>query len=325
VEAGAVVLATGARERYLPFPGWTLPGVVGIGGAQALAKAGTDVRGRRVVIAGSGPLLLPVAALLARRGARVSLVAEQAPPERVRGFARSLALAAPRKLVQAARYRAAFAGTPYRAGTWVVRAEGESHLSAVTLTDGRRRWTEPCDLLATGYGLVPNAELARLLGCELSGGFVAVNAYQRTSVEGLYAAGEPTGIAGVEAALMEGELAGLAAAGRAAAADERPRALEREHRLAARMEQAFALRLELHALADAETIVCRCEDVRLGQIDPSWCARQAKLYTRAGMGPCQGRVCGPALEHLFGWPPDRVRPPLAVSSVGALLAPAEGG
>jgi NADPH-dependent 2,4-dienoyl-CoA reductase/sulfur reductase-like enzyme len=115
VNATTLVLATGARERFLPFPGWTLPGVVGVGGAQALLKAGLDVSGRRVVIAGSGPLLLPVAASLAAAGAQVLRVAEQAPPRAVRAFAVGL-WRHPSSLVQAARYRVAFARTPYTMG-----------------------------------------------------------------------------------------------------------------------------------------------------------------------------------------------------------------
>jgi D-hydroxyproline dehydrogenase subunit alpha len=90
VETENVVLATGARERFLPFVGWTLPGVVGVGGAQALLKSGADVRGRTVVVAGSGPLLLPVAAALAHAGARIALLVEQAPARRVRRLAAGL-------------------------------------------------------------------------------------------------------------------------------------------------------------------------------------------------------------------------------------------
>lgn len=317
VRAATLVIATGARERFLPFPGWTLPNVFGIGGAQALLKQGVGFAGKRVVIAGSGPLLLPVAALLARGGARVSLVAEQAPPGQVYGFAASL-WRSPARALQAVAYRAAFLRVPYRTGTWATQASGEGRVEEVAITDGGRSWTLPCDALCTGFGLVPNVELARLLGCTLEHGRVAVDAWQRTTLPDVYCAGEPTGISGVEASLAEGEIAGLAAAGRWREAEGQLARRDRARRFGARMEAAFAPREELRALPDDDTVVCRCEDVPFAQLCPRWTPRQAKLYTRAGMGPCQGRVCGPALEYLFGWQPDTVRAPVVNATVGVL-------
>jgi NADPH-dependent 2,4-dienoyl-CoA reductase/sulfur reductase-like enzyme len=324
IAAGRVVVATGARERFLPFPGWTLPNVVGVGGAQALLKSGASYRGWRVVIAGSGPLLLPVAAALARGGARIALVAEQAPAGAVLRFAAGL-LGKPRRLAQAGRYRAAFWRAPYRFGSWVTAARGGATVREAVLSDGARSWCEPCDLLACAYGLVPNLELPRLLGCALCGPSpwrVRVDAQQQTSLPGIYCAGEPAGIGGLELALLSGQIAGLAAAGVAPATPELRvliRRRDRELRYLGALERAFLPRPELRRLALPETLVCRCEDVPLAAIDPGWSARQAKLYTRAGMGPCQGRICGPALEHLFGWDePDAVRPPLAPVSLATL-------
>jgi NADPH-dependent 2,4-dienoyl-CoA reductase/sulfur reductase-like enzyme len=323
VLARAVVLATGARERFLPFPGWTQPGVYGIGGVQALLKAGTSFAGKRVVLAGSGPLLLPVAAALQAAGARVLLVAEQAPFARVAAFGAGL-WRRPRALVEAARYRAGFLRTPYRTGTWVVEARGDGVLRSVVVTDGRTTRTIDCDVLGTGYGLVPSTELARLLGCATQDGTVVVDAAQCTTVPGVYCAGEPTGIGGVDLALVEGEIAGSQAAGGTADPAPAEAALRsqrgRLRTLASAMDRAFAPRDELRALATPDTIVCRCEDVRLGALDRAWSPRQAKLYTRAGMGPCQGRICGAALEHLCGWPADTVRPPIAPTSFASLLA-----
>jgi NADPH-dependent 2,4-dienoyl-CoA reductase/sulfur reductase-like enzyme len=321
VRAPVLVVATGARERYLPFPGWTLPNIMGIGGIQSMLKSGASFRGKRVVVAGSGPLLLPAAASLAASGARVEVVAEQAPPEAVRRFALGL-LRHPGKLAQAIALRARFLRTAYRPGTWVTQARGDDRVREVELTDGTRSWTATCDILATGYGLVPNTELASLLGCDVVAGRVVVDDRQRTSIPEVFCAGEPTGIAGVEAALVEGEIAGASAAGRPELA--RSLALRRV-RLAAwgeSIERAFELRPELRSLARPETIVCRCEDVPLSRLDPSRGVREGKLYARAGMGPCQGRVCGPALEFLFGWQSDSVRPPLRPATMGAL---AQGG
>lgn len=315
--APRVILATGARELFLPYPGWTLPNVMGIGGAQAMLKGGLDVRGKRVIIAGSGPLLLPVAAAMSKAGARLGTVAEQASARDVSAFAISL-WSEPAKLLLAARYRMSTPLGAHRMGTWVERADGSGRVEAVTLATGRRRWVERCDLLCCSYGLIPGTELARLLGCEVLNGRVITDALQRTTAAGVYSAGEATGVAGDEAAIAEGEIAGLAAASPTPVVISAglSRRQQRGQRFAERLRETFRLRAELGTLADPETIVCRCEDVRLGQLDSSWTGRQAKLYTRAGMGPCQGAVCGPALEHLFGWPPGSIRPPLFAPALG---------
>jgi NADPH-dependent 2,4-dienoyl-CoA reductase/sulfur reductase-like enzyme len=325
VSCDALVVATGARELLLPFPGWTRPGVIGAGAAQALRESGARFAGLRVVVAGSGPLLVAVAAALRRAGARVIGLAEQAPRSRLAGFATGLART-PHRLVQAAGHLAALVGVPYRTGAWVREAVGGERLERVVVCDGRREWGWECDVLACGYGLVPNLELPRLLGCATSGDAVILDACQQTSVCGVFAAGELGGIAGVEHALVSGAIAGLAAAGRPA-----PEALlrrrERERRFAVRLARAFALREELRTLARPDTIVCRCEDVPLDRIrDAATIAptlRGLKLHARAGMGPCQGRVCGAALGFLLGWSADTIRPPLLPTPL-AVLSEAEG-
>ncbi len=160
-----LVLATGARERFLPFPGWTLPGVVGVGGAQAMLKAGACFSGKRVVVAGSGPLLVAVAAALAGDGARIVGVAEQASLGRLAAFGAGLWYS-PRKVVESLGYGARLVGARYRAGSWVREVQAHGGALRATLSDGRRTWSWDCDVLACGYGLVPNLELPRLLGCE---------------------------------------------------------------------------------------------------------------------------------------------------------------
>ena len=324
LRARRIVIATGGRELFLPYPGWTLPNVVGVGGAQALFKGGLDVRGRRAIVAGSGPLLLPVAAALARAGAHVAHVLEQAPLPRLAGFATSL-VRQPTKLLLAARYRSALSLTAYRTGTWVARADGTARVESVTLTDGDRRWTEPCDLLCCSYGLIPSTELARLLGCDIADGKVVVDDRQRTTVTGVYCAGESTGVAGDDASIAEGEIAGLSAAtGDDAAIPARLRAArDLGRRFQDDLHRTFLPRPEVLALADADTVVCRCEDVRFGSLEREWTGRQAKLYTRIGMGACQGAVCGPAARLLFGWPPGSVRPPLFAPLLGAWPADAK--
>ena len=305
-----LILATGARERFLPFPGWTLPGVFGAGGLQALVKGGYTVGGKRVIVAGTGPLLLAVAAHLKEDGAIISSVVEQAALAQLAPFAASLWVH-PTKLMQGARYRSKLWKTPYRTGCWVVEAiagrDGQT-LRAVRISDGARTWSEPCDLLACGYNLVPNTEIAALLGCAFRNGFVQVDKTQRTSLPNVFCAGEPTGIAGLEAAMVQGEIAGLASTGRTDASLQKRAEVERI--FSERMEKAFALRTELRSLPLPETIVCRCEDVRFANLRGHTGWTDAKLQTRCGMGPCQGRICGPAVEHLLGWIPISVRQPL---------------
>jgi D-hydroxyproline dehydrogenase subunit alpha len=313
-----LVLATGARELFLPFPGWTLPGVVGVGGAQALLKAGARFDGRRVVVAGSSPLLLAVAAALAKGGARVVGVAEQAPLGRLLAFGAGL-WRVPSKIAEGLGYAARLAGVSYRAGAWARNVEELGGALRTTLTNGRREWSWDCDVLATGYGLVPNLELPRLLGCEVRYGRVVTDRLQQTSLARVYAAGELAGIAGVEHALWSGAVAGTAAAGR-----EVPMALtarrDRQLAFAVRLGRAFAPREgeELRRLARSDTPVCRCEDVACGRLEGFGSSREAKLATRAGMGACQGRVCGPALAFLYGWDEGAVRAPVAPTPLGVL-------
>lgn len=314
--ASRLVLAPGARERFLPFEGWTLPGVTGAGGLQALHKAGLAVAGEAVVLAGSGPLLLQVAAGLQEAGAAVKAVAEQAPASALAGFALRL-LSHPAKLAEGARYRQAL-GARYRTGWWVARALGRERLEAAVLTDGRRSETIPCHYLGVSHGLVANLELPRFLGAAVERGAVQVDASQQTRLPGLYAAGEACGVAGLDAALAEGQIAGLAAAG-APAEKALAEARRAARSLAEAMERAFALRPELRAPPPPEVVVCRCEDVRAGDLDPAWGVREAKLATRAGMGACQGRVCGPALACLHDHQADAPRSPLKPVSLSTLL------
>lgn len=319
LRADAVVLATGARELLLPFPGWTLPGVVGAGAMQALVKGGLDVRGARVVVAGSGPLLLPVASLLRQRGARVLAIAEQAPIAEAASFAVEL-LAHPAKAVQAAGLLARLLGVRKRWSAWPVRAEGGEQLHRVTLRTERGELAIECDWLACGFGVVPGCEVALLLGCALHDDGVEVDELQATRVQGVFAAGLSRRWGSVQLAVAEGTVAGHAAAGDERSARAAGRRRDREQRFTEALDRSFALRPELRALADADDVLCRCEDVTLGEVREFRDARDAKLKTRCGMGPCQGRVCGAAARFLFGWQHDRVRPPLVPIPLGALEA-----
>ncbi|WP_186263000.1 NAD(P)/FAD-dependent oxidoreductase [Burkholderia gladioli] len=318
-----LIVASGARELLLPFAGWTLPGVTGAGGLQALVKGGVPVRGERIVIAGSGPLLIAALTTAREAGANVLAVVEQASARAVRGFALSLA-ATPSKLVQAARLTRGFIGVDYLTGGVLRAAHGSSHVEAATIEiEGRPRVIE-CDRIACGYGLVPNLTLPLALGCALRDGAVAVDARQRTSREAVFAAGESTGIGGMELARAEGALAGLAAAG-VDEGDRRVAALMREREVwrgfAARVARTFALGDAARALPPDDTVLCRCEDVTLGAARAYADARDAKLQTRCGMGACQGRVCGAAGAALLGWQEAAIpRPPFLPVRIGTLAA-----
>ncbi|MEU3775534.1 NAD(P)/FAD-dependent oxidoreductase [Streptomyces sp. NPDC032472] len=330
VHARAVLLATGAYERQLPFPGWTLPGVVGAGGAQAMLKSGLVLPGRRVVVAGSGPLLLAVAGSLAAAGARVPAVVEAAAYTAYAPHLPAL-LRNPAKLAEGATYGSALLRRHIRLLTRhaVTAAHGTDRVEAVTVARLDRDWRPlpgtarriPCDAVAVGHGLVPQLELATSLGCatrRAADATVALelDAHQQTSVPGIWSAGETGGIGGAQLALVEGEIAAHAIAGRPV-----PVALSRR-------------RARLRAFADAmgaahrpgtgwtgwltdDTDVCRCEEVPAGRIREAVCdlgardARTAKLLTRAGMGWCQGRMCGPAVAALAGEEPAPDRRPLS--------------
>ena len=310
-----LILATGARERFLPFPGWTLPNVIGAGGLQALVKNGLPIDGKKVVISGSGPLLLAVAGYLRSHGAEILLIAEQASSLRLARFGFGLA----GKSAQVFALRKQLKRVRYLRDCWVVAAHGEEKLERVTFQRTGKRSTLSCDYLACGFHLVPNLELAELLGCDIRDAAVRVDEFQQTSVSRVYSAGESTGIGGLELSLVEGEIAGLAAAGHREESRRLFPERAKQRRFADLLNRTFALRNELKTLAAPDTIVCRCEDVvfeRLRAHD-SW--RAAKLQTRCGMGPCQGRICGSAVEFLFGWKAESVRPPILPVRVESLL------
>jgi NADPH-dependent 2,4-dienoyl-CoA reductase/sulfur reductase-like enzyme len=316
-ETGTVILATGARELFLPFPGWTLPGVVGVGGLQALMKSGLDVRGKRVVVAGTGPLVIAVAATAVRKGAEVAAVVEQAPVTSMLQFAMRAA-GKPAVAREGMNYLRQLPAGSVRLGSWVSAANGRGRLSSVRIRSRDDDATVDCDYLGCAYGLVPNLEVARLLGCEIGSNGIVVDDSQRTSVGGVYAAGECTGVGGVNKSMAEGLLAGRAAVG-PVSPGRIQRWRDKERRWGNVLNRTFAIRREVLEVATPETIVCRCEDIRMGAIDPNWSVRQAKLYSRAGMGACQGRVCGTALRQLYGWEMDSTRVPLHPAALSSLL------
>jgi NADPH-dependent 2,4-dienoyl-CoA reductase/sulfur reductase-like enzyme/bacterioferritin-associated ferredoxin len=356
LQAGAVILASGAREQVVPFPGWTLPGVMTAGGAQLLAKRHGVIPGRRVLLAGSGPLLLPAAARLAEHGAEVVGILEATHPAAWLRHGPAVwgnwdRLTEGRHYVSALRK----AHIPYHFGRTVIRAEGGDRLVAAVVAqlDGQGSpiaGTEervPVDALCVSFGLVPNIELAQLAGAALCfesdrGGWVPqLDQNGQTTVPGLFMAGEAAGIAGAGAAMLEGRLAALGAAWRLGRVTQTELAREQAvaagrrsscYRFGAMLNTLFGPPPGLSAITTDGTRVCRCEEVTAGDVRAA--IRQGavtldalKTRTRVGQGPCQGRTCGPILARMIaqetGKPAAdagvfRVRPPVKPVPVTAL-------
>ena len=323
--AQVIVLAPGAHDRQLPFPGWTLPGVFTAGATQALLKGHGVVAGRRVIVAGSGPFLLPVAAGLAESGARVVGVLESGRPT---AFVRHpVTMFRNRdKLAEGAGYLWTLARhrVPYRTRMALTAALGEDAVTAVRVArldtgwrvrPGSERVIE-CDTVAVAYGFTPQVGLPLALGCETrvdtDGSLVVtVDVEQRSSVPGVYVAGEACGVGGAQLALAEGELAGLHAAREAIGTMPDPTVIARLTRkraggraFAAAMHEAYRIEPGWQGWLDPSTIICRCEEVDLDRLRRAvkdlgaTDARSAKLLARVGMGRCQGRVCGSAVATL---------------------------
>ncbi|WP_017593033.1 FAD/NAD(P)-dependent oxidoreductase [Nocardiopsis potens] len=322
VDAAALVLATGAHDRALPFPGWDLPGVFTAGAAQALAKEQRIAVGRRVLLSGTGPFLLPVARSLIGAGARVAAVLEAGEP--VTGWLRDPAglAAGTGKLGELAGHLALLARhrVPYRPRTAVVAAHGDGAVRAATTVRLDPDWnpvpgterTVEADAVCVGFGFTPRTELAVAAGCAMAGGFAEVGAAQATSVPGVFAAGELTGIGGADLAAAEGEVAGAAAARLLGFAARPPlralRRVRRGRRFAAALAAAHPVRPGWQGWLRDDTLVCRCEEVGRAELVEAARARQAvgtrslKLATRVGLGPCQGRICARNAAELVGDP-----------------------
>ncbi|WP_329551883.1 FAD-dependent oxidoreductase [Streptomyces sp. NBC_00696] len=320
--ADAVLLATGGYEKVLPFPGWTLPGVLTAGGAQAMLKGSLAVSGRTAVVAGTGPLLLPVATGLAAAGVEVAALVESTDPRAFVRRTRALA-AQPGKIAEGAQYAAQLLRHRVTLLTrhTVVEAHGDERLEAVTVaaldTDGRVRPGTArriaCDTLAVGHGMLPHTDLAETLGCRLDGTGVHVDDEQRTDVPGVWAAGETTGIGGAALSLAEGHIAGRSAAARLNGTEPEPSSWSPAAKSRRRLREFFVALDTVYAppahwtdLVTDDTVVCRCEEVTGGAIREAvdglgaGDVRTVKLLTRAGMGWCQGRMCGPAVAGLAG-------------------------
>jgi len=336
IEARRIILAPGAYDRPVAFPGWTLPGVLTAGGAQTLVKTQRVLPGRRIVFAGSGPVALAFPAQLHHDGAHIELICEAGPPPGARDIAAMLAVARGNVslLRDAASYRLALARArvPVRYRRIVVAAEGDGGVEAVVHAAVDSNWraipgTEErvaCDTLCLGYGFLPSVELLRLAGCAIDededrGGAVArLDSWMRTTVPGISAAGDGTGVEGSMVALDEGRLAALGIAlelGALSPGQVEPEAVALRRRLARRRAFRDALaRMHrvgagIYELADPDTVICRCEEVTLAALEPAIAASAdlgaVKALTRAGMGLCQARSCGRTISALIASRHDR--------------------
>ncbi len=357
ITAERMVLATGAYDRPVPFPGWTLPGVMTAGGAQGLVKTMHVLPGRRAVVAGTGPLLLVVANQLQKVGIEVVAVLEAGrpswSPRAVGKVWRETGL-----LRDAWDYWRGLrrAGIPLRFNHTVFEAHGEREVEAVTYGPVDPKTWSPirdraqkvdADLLVVGFGFVPNTELTELAGCRHEylhdvGGWVPVRtARMETTVPGVFAAGDGAGVAGALVAVEEGRIAGITAAEQAGllrsgeADRRRAPSLERLQslsRVREVLDEISRIRAGLTDLATPETLACRCEEVSIAEVGAALeqgahDLQALKLLTRLGMGPCQGRNCGPSMAlhvaHCVGCSPKDTgrinpRPPVKPVTVGAL-------
>jgi hydrogen cyanide synthase HcnB len=355
--ADCLVVATGAYDRPLPFPGWTLPGVLTAGGAQALMKTMRVRPGERAVVSGTGPLLLVVANQLHHAGVRVEAVLEAGRS----AFTASMlpkAWRQPGLMADGARYWLGLrrAGIPVLYNHSVFEAHGDGQVESVTFgpidaSDWRpireRQRRVDADLLVAGFGFVPSTELCELAGCQTEyveslGGWVPIrDATMMTTTPGVFAAGDGAGVAGALVAVEEGRIAGITAAERSGTITSAE--ARRRRQLPLRRLRAFAgirealdaisyMRPGLSELATDSTVVCRCEEVTRAQVqaavdEGAENLQTVKLLTRLGMGACQGRNCAPSASALVcaatGRTPHYIgrinpRPPVKPVTLGVL-------
>jgi NADPH-dependent 2,4-dienoyl-CoA reductase/sulfur reductase-like enzyme len=329
IQYDILIIALGAYDRPVPFPGWTLPGVLAAGGAQRLVKTQRVLPGERILLVGTGPLQLALANQILHAGGRVEAIVEAGGLgnwwELARGAFGQWALIGDAWCYL---WGIARARVPLLRRHIILEARGDGKVEEAVIARVDENWRpDPgtaravkADAVCVGYGFIPSVELTRLAGCEHRyqpelGGWVPVrNEYMATSVRGVYAAGDCAGVAGSFVALDEGRIAGIAAAqalGCLSAGDAEARMVPSRDRLVGLRRLRAALdavsmpRPGLYELATDDTIVCRCEEITLGEIRAVLGSspddmNAVKRMTRMGMGSCQGRYCGPALQQIIG-------------------------
>jgi len=327
LEYAQLIVATGATDRILPVPGWTLPGVYSLGAAQIALKYQGCAIGERVAFCGSGPLLYLVAYQYAKAGAKVVAVLDSAPfSAQLRAL--PALLGQPATLAKGLYYRAWLTahGIPVHQGATLEQIDGAQQVSGIQWADQSLE----CDAVAFAHALRSETQLADLLGCEFA--WNALNrawlpqrdSAGRSSVNGVYLAGDGAGIMGADAAQMAGERAALAVLEDSGVAidQRRPAVLEQQleaiQRFRHGLETAFPFPEKWAAEAPDELILCRCEEVSVGDIravvdEGHWEINRVKAHCRVGMGRCQGRMCGLAAAEIVAERSGR-----AIENVGRL-------
>lgn len=350
LRAGEVLIAAGAMERPVPIRGWTLPGVIGAGAAQTLLKASNVVPDGATVIAGSGPLVLLVAVQLAQAGVQIRALLRTTPKRQYRAALRYLpAVAFERQLWQGLAWLAELRrlGVKLIDGVTMLAAEGEGRLEAVRYARGGETARLEADNLLLHEGVMPNLQLSRVAGCRHQWDPLArcwrpeIDTFGATSLPGLTLAGDCAGIGGALAAASQGRLAAIGAAARLGRIDTRERdrraapvqaELSRHLKLRPFLETLFRPADEMVVPVNESTIVCRCEEIDAGELRRLAALgvpgpNQAKSFSRVGMGPCQGRMCGPIVSEILAQATGRpmaeighyrIRPPVKPLTVGEL-------
>jgi len=305
VSADRIIVATGAMERPMPFPGWTLPGVMTCGAAQIMLKADGIFAADGAVLAGSGPLLLLIATQMLAAGARIEAIVETTTTCNYMAALPHL----PRALRAADYLRKGMAmtavlrraGIPWYKGAHGLQAIGAGRVEALRFTAGGKPRELACKTLLLHQGVVPNVQITRSLRLDHDWDAMqrawrpCTDQWGETALDGIFVAGDGGGIVGAKASAIQGRLAALRATD-APAREAAPlhRALARELAIRPFLDRLYRPAREFLRPGDG-TIVCRCEEVSAGQIREHvriGCLgpNQAKAYSRAGMGPCQGRV-----------------------------------
>ena len=353
ISAGQVLLASGAMERPLPFPGWTLPGVMNAGAGQILFKAHGIVPADGVVLAGSGPLLLLLAWQYHHAGVKIKAVLDLTP---MRNHLRALphlprALLAGHYLMKGMAYKKDLkqAGVSTLHNVGALQAKGKQQLESMSFNHKGRQQTIETDLLLVHFGIIPHTHLARVAGCQHSWDSsqqcwsLQRDDWGNSSIRGILIAGDGAGIGGARTAEHAGRLAALQVCHALGRVEQNERDhLAHKHRKLMREEQHirpflqafFHIPSKLLSVPDDDTIVCRCEEVTAGEIrlavaDGHSDSNQVKFLTRCGMGPCQGRQCADAVAHIVaaagGQSIDqgghyRGRPPVTPLTLGQLAS-----
>ncbi|MEM7563567.1 MAG: FAD-dependent oxidoreductase [Pseudomonadota bacterium] len=318
--AQRVILATGAQERSVPFPGWQLPGVMTAGAGQTILKSAGMMPAKPVVLAGSGPLLLLLAWQYLQAGVRIDAILETTPRENFRRALRYLpaAIAASDYLIKGWRMIRAIkrSGIPWYKSVTEMRAVGDDELNRIHFTCGGQSHHLDCSVLMVHQGVIPEIQIAQSAGCQLQWDDAQQcwhperDSWGESSQSGIFTVGDLGSIVGANAAALSGQLAGLQVAFQLGALNQKQRDKQAKS-IRRQLDRHLAIRPFLDScyrmspqIPPDETILCRCEEVSVAQLKrviESGCTgpNQAKAFTRCGMGPCQGRSCAASVEQLF--------------------------